>query len=99
MAQVKFFNVVKYKGKTYPAHSPFNVADEDIPDLVQSGAIVLSAPRRFAEPTTPPPATKEKDIDEMTVNELRAFAEEKNIEINSLDKKANIIDTIKKALS
>ena len=45
MAEVKFVNAVKYKGVRYPAHTPFQVADEDVDSLVNSGAIVLVPPQ------------------------------------------------------
>lgn len=91
MAEVKFVNTVKYKGVRFPAHTPFQVADEDIDSLVKSGAIVLV-----------PPQVKEaegegKNLDEMTVNELKAYAAEKDIDISKVEKKAAILAAIKEA--
>lgn len=52
MAEVKFVNTAKYKGVRYPAHTPFQVADEDIDSLVKSGAIVLVPPQPKAAEET-----------------------------------------------
>lgn len=84
MAEVKFVNTAKYKGVRYPAHTPFQVADEDVSSLVKSGAIVLRAP-------------KVKSLEEMTVNELKEYAAEKEIDISGIDRKADILAAIKAA--
>ena len=94
MAEVKFFNTVKYKGVRFPAHTPFQVADEDIDSLVKSGAIVLVAPQAKAAESK---GDKDKSLDEMTVNELKAYAAEKEIDISKVEKKADILAAIKAA--
>lgn len=91
MAEVKFVNAAKYKGVRYPAHTPFQVADEDVDSLVNLGAIVLVAPQTRA-------AEVESDninLDKMTVNELKAYAAEKEININGIERKADILAAIK----
>lgn len=89
MAEVKFVNTAKYKGVNYPAHTPFKVDDVDVPGLVQQGAIV----------TVPPAAveTPHKSIDDMKVDELKAYAESNNIDIGKAQKKADILAAIKAA--
>lgn len=92
MAQVKFVNEAKYRGTCYPAHTPFEVEDGDVEVLVQKGAIVIEAPK----------AAKSckgsgKSVDEMKVDELKAYAQEHNIDISGVDKKADILAAIKAA--
>jgi hypothetical protein len=94
MAEVKFFNAVKYKGVRYPAHTPFQVADEDVDMLVKAGAIVLVAPQAKAAKGE---GDEDKSLDEMTVNELKAYAAEKEIDISKVEKKADILAAIKAA--
>lgn len=89
MAEVKFVNNVKYKGVSYPAHTPFTVEDKDVEALVKDGAIV----------TVPPKTVKnsEKSFDDMKVDELKAYAESNNIDISKASKKADILAAIKAA--
>jgi hypothetical protein len=94
MAEVKFVNAAKYKGVRYPAHTPFQVADEDVDSLVKSGAIVLVAPQAKAAEGE---GDEDKSLDEMTVNELKAYAAEKEIDISKVEKKADILAAIKAA--
>ena len=94
MAEVKFVNAAKYKGVRYPAHTPFQVADEDVDSLVKSGAIVLVAPQTKAAEGE---GDEDKSLDEMTVNELKAYAAEKEIDISKVEKKADILAAIKAA--
>ena len=73
MAQVKFVNVAKYRGVRYPAHTPFEVHDNDVESLVAQGAIVTVAPEV--------PITNEnqvKSINQMKVDELKAYAKTHN---------------------
>lgn len=96
MAEVKFVNAAKYKGVRYPAHTPFQVADEDIDSLVKSGAIVL-VPPQVKEAEGEGEENEGKNLDEMTVNELKAYAAEKDIDISKVEKKAAILAAIKEA--
>ena len=96
MAEVKFVNAVKYKGVRYPAHTPFQVADEDVDSLVNSGAIVL-VPPQVKEAESEGEENEGKNLDEMTVNELKAYAAEKDIDISKVEKKAAILAAIKEA--
>ena len=89
MAEVKFVNIVKYQGVSYPAHTPFKVRDEEVPALIKDGAIVIVPPK--AEPK----ATK--SLDAMKVDELKAYAESNNVDISAAQKKADIIAAIKAA--
>lgn len=89
MAEVKFVNIAKYKGVSYPAHTPFKVDDKDVDSLVKDGAIVVVAPSVQDE--------SEKSIEDMKVDELRAYAELNNIDISKAQKKADIIAAIKAA--
>lgn len=91
MAQVKFVNKVKYHGAWYAAHTPFQVDDKDVNGLVAKGAIVIVAPEA-AEGSG-------KSIDAMKVDELKAYAEEHNIDIEGIDRKADILAAIKAAES
>ena len=96
MAEVKFVNAAKYKSVRYPAHTPFQVADEDVDSLVKSGAIVLVAPQAK---TAEGEGDEKKSLDEMTVNELKAYAAEKDIDISKVEKKADILAAIQEAES
>ena len=49
MTTIKFDKSVKYQGVRYAAHEAFDVEDEDVAQLKEAGATVLSS-----EPTTPP---------------------------------------------
>lgn len=98
MAEVKFVNAAKYKGVRYPAHTPFQVADEDIDSLVNSGAIVL-VPPQAKEAESEGEENGGKNLDEMTVTELKAYAAEKEIDISKVEKKADILAAIKAAES
>ena len=96
MAEVKFVNAAKYKGVRYPAHTPFQVADEDVDSLVNSGAIVL-VPPQVKEAEGEGEENEGKNLDEMTVNELKAYAAERDIDISKVEKKADILAAIKEA--
>ena len=96
MAEVKFVNAAKYKGVRYPAHTPFQVADEDVDSLVNSGAIVL-VPPQVKEAEGEGEENEGKNLDEMTVNELKAYAAEKDIDISKAEKKADILAAIKES--
>lgn len=86
MAKVKFTNAAKYKGTKHPAHCPFEVDDKDIPALVKVGAIVVE-----------PPETGKKPIDQMKVDELKAYAKEHDIDISAAQRRDEIIVAIKAA--
>lgn len=88
MAQVKFANKVKYNGAWYPAHATFEVEDKDVAALVSKGAIVVV-----------PPEDNGKSIDNMKLDELKAYAEEHNIDISGAEKKADVLAAIKAAES
>lgn len=92
MAQVKFVNIAKYKGVRYPAHTPFEVDDNDVETLVKAGAIVI-IPAESVEGGEAPTKT----IDGMKVDELKAYAEEHNIDISGATKRTEIIAAIKAA--
>lgn len=91
MAEVKFVTAVKYNGDKYPAHTPFEVEDKDVEALVKDGAIV-----------TVPPKAEEGDkspLDSMKVDDLKAYAKSKNIDISKVTRRDDIIATIKAAES
>ena len=52
MAKVKFVKAVKYEGVRFPAHTPFEVKDEELEALKTAGAIVLEGPA--VKPQLPP---------------------------------------------
>lgn len=54
MATVKFDHCVKYAKVWHPAHTAFDVADKDIPELKKLGCQVLSYNEAPAQPSTPP---------------------------------------------
>lgn len=54
MATVKFDHRVKYAKVWHPAHTAFDVADKDIPELKKLGCQVLSYNETPAQPSTPP---------------------------------------------
>lgn len=86
MAKVKFSSSVKYKGERIWAHTPFEVADEDVPALVLEGAIIIEPPApkehsaseiggedagSIATPPPPPPPDPKAEVLE---KELAALA-------------------------
>lgn len=92
MAQVKFVNVAKYKNVRYPAHTPFEVDDQDVPALIKQGAIVTIAPEEKKGDNG-----SEKSVDDMNVEELKAYAKAHNIDIKGIERKADIVAAIKAA--
>lgn len=94
MAKVKFANKVKYNGAWYDAHAVFEAEDKDVPALVSKGAIVIEPPKA-AEGSE----GGEKSIDNMKLDELKAYAEEHNIDISGAERKADILAAIKAAES
>lgn len=90
MAQVKFANKVKYNGAWYAAHAVFEVEDKDVSTLVTKGAIVVVPPEDKGEG---------KSIDNMKLDELKAYAEENNIDISGVERKADVLAAIKAAES
>lgn len=54
MATVKFDHRVKYAKVWHPAHTAFDVADEDVAELKKRGCQVLSYNEAPAQPSTPP---------------------------------------------
>lgn len=54
MATVKFDHRVKYAKVWHPAHTAFDVADKDIPELKKLGCQVLSYNEAPAQSSTPP---------------------------------------------
>ena len=90
MAEVKFVTIAKYKGVSHPAHTPFTVEDKDVESLVRDGAIVTVPPQAV-------PQSSEVSIDNMKVDELKAYAESNNIDIGKAQKKADILAAIKAA--
>lgn len=90
MCEVKFVNEAKYRGVTYPAHTPFQVDDKDIEALIKEGAIVTIPPKSagVAESCG-------KSIDAMKIDELREYAEKNNINLGKADRKSDILAAIK----
>ena len=94
MAQVKFVNVAKYNGVRYPAHTPFDVEDKDVPALVKAGAIVTVAPEEKEDDNE-----MVKSIKSMTIAQLKAYAAEHEIDIKGIEIKPDIVTAIIKAVS
>ena len=108
MASVKFDHRVKYGKVWHPAHTVFEVDDNDIPELKKLGCQVLS----YNETPTPPAApVTDKTADSAdeqgdstaeikeellgyTVPELIAFAEERGIDLQGKTRKADIFNII-----
>lgn len=88
MAQVKFVTTAKYKGVRYPAHTPFDVDDKDVDCLVNKGAIVICGPNQNGT----------KSLEDMKVDELRAFAKDNDIDLRGVERKDDILNRIKEAL-
>lgn len=108
MTSVKFDHRVKYAKVWHPAHTVFEVDDSDVPELKKLGCQVLSyseAPAQHKAPVEDEAADsadeqgenaaeiKEKLL-EYTVNELIAFAEEHNIDLQGKTRKADIFNLI-----
>ena len=71
MATVKFDHRVKYAKVWHPAHTVFDVEDEDVPELKKLGCQVLSYNEATAQPSTPPaydPAENADDANESAVD-------------------------------
>ena len=109
MTTVKFDRAVKYEGVRYPAHTIFNVKDNDVPELVKIGATVMShtADEEVQEPVVADnedkagEETSVEDTAELkeklltySVAELTKFAKERNINLNGKTRKADIYNII-----
>ena len=71
MTTVKFDHRVKYDKVWYPAHTVFDVKDQDVPELRKLGCQVLSHNEAPAQPSTPPaddPAENADDAYEIAVD-------------------------------
>ena len=71
MTTVKFDHRVKYDKVWYPAHTVFDVKDQDVPELKKLGCQVLSYNEAPARPSTPPaydPAENADDANESAVD-------------------------------
>lgn len=69
MTTIKFDKSVKYQGVRYAAHEAFKVADEDVAELKEAGATVLSVDTPVDPPEPPvaptePPANDDADKDD-----------------------------------
>lgn len=74
MAVVQFPVRTKYAGDWQPPHTPFKVKNADVPELISSGAIVITGPEKDAEETA-----EEKEarlLEEAKAEEERLAAEE-----------------------
>lgn len=108
MTTVKFDKSVKYAGVRHDAHTVFAVKDEDVAQLKEAGATVVST-----TPPATPPATPDNGVDEdpeekraedvaqlkeallsYSVPELIKFAEERNIDLQKKTRKADIYNII-----
>ena len=101
---VQKFNL-KHDGKIYPAGSVVDLPTETAMGLVQS------APKEFTYIDKPPVAKKAKELDDgaegikdedvcldnMTVEELKRFADDNGIDIGKASRKADIIAAIEAA--
>jgi len=96
MAKVKFVRSVKYDEVRYPAHTPFEVRDEELEALKEAGALVIEGPAvtptKVAAPTKP--ALDVQALTKMTTAELKRFALENNINISASDAKADVFNAI-----
>lgn len=103
MKQVKFDMSVMYEGVRYPAHTPFNAKEEDMDSLIQDGATILGevfipeVSEEQPEAEVVPVIIPVSDYEKMTVKQLKEYAAEKEIFIEGLEKKAEIIEAITEA--
>lgn len=58
MAKIHFTFPVKYNKVVYGAYQPFEVADEDLPMLIQQGAILMEQ-AKISEPVVEKPKEEE----------------------------------------
>jgi hypothetical protein len=111
MAKVKFVKAVKYEGVRFPAHTPFEVKDEELEALKAAGAIVLEEPAfkpqlpleepeggKGKEETPEKPAVDMTALTKMTTNELKKFAADNNITVPANGAKADVFNAIVAAL-
>ena len=63
MTTLKFDKAVKYKGVRYAAHEVFQADDEDVAQLKEAGATILSVEPPVAPPA-PPAEDESKEEDE-----------------------------------
>lgn len=91
MATVYFNTMAVYKGVLYPAKTHIEVEDSEVEDMKNSGAYVVGEPR-------PKNNVDITGLVSKTVNELTRFAKANNIDLGGATKKADIFNTIVKAL-
>ena len=60
MTTVKFNKSVKYEGVRHPAHTVFEVKDNDVPELVKIGATVMS---KTADTAVQEPVVTEETVE------------------------------------
>jgi len=100
MAKVKFVHTVKYKGKRIPAHTPFEVPDNEVETLKADGAIVIemSKPQEVETKRKVEVDITPEELSKFSIKDLRSFATKHNIYVPSTGSKADIFNTIVKAL-
>lgn len=62
MAKVSFGKTVKYKGIIYPPNQVFEVRDNEVPDLVKSGAWIREEAKPEVEEVQEVPAKTEVEL-------------------------------------
>ena len=88
MAKIYFGKTVRYEGTEYPPNTTFEVKDTDLAALVKAGAEVLE------EPKVDSVEELLKQFKPMTMQQLKEYAAEKEIDISAVSKKDDIIETI-----
>lgn len=78
MTTVKFDKSVKYEGVRYPAHTIFEVKDNDVPELVKIGATVMSktADEEVQEPVVADETVENEAGEETGVEDTAKLKEE-----------------------
>lgn len=111
MTTVKFVKSVKYNGVRHAAHESFKVANEDVAQLKEAGAIVLDTDAET--PSAPLVHTGEaveshndEDVAQLkeellkyTVSQLTQVANERGIDLQGKTRKADIYNIIVSALN
>lgn len=79
MAKVKFVKAVKYDGVRFPAHTPFEVKDEELEAIKAAGAIVLEglAVKPQLPPEDPKGSNEHEEEDDKKDEELEGDGGEK----------------------
>lgn len=101
MTTVKFDKSVKYKGVRYAAHEVFGVDENDVAQLREAGATIISTQKEVVETPEVHENKSDNDVAQLkeellgfTAPKLIKFAQERGIDLRGKTRKADIYNII-----